>query len=61
MASITFPPPGAVVSAFAGVLPAMHFVETLAGRAFGGDYVLTYFFLDKKVPKNQGFRKKAKN
>ena len=37
------------------------YAETLAGIAFSGDYVLLYFFLDKKVTKNQGFRKKAKN
>jgi hypothetical protein len=35
--------------------------ETIAGRAFSEDVVLIYFWLDPKVTKGQGSRKKAKN
>jgi len=37
------------------------FTKTLAAIDFSEDYILMYFFLDKKVPKSQGYRKKAKN
>lgn len=36
-------------------------IKSLAGVDFREDYVLNFFFLDKKETKNQGSRKKTKN